>query len=110
VVPGPLVGAVRTTQRAKFSSPAYRRYKDFKTRLRILATLQDIPRDLDADGRYSVSVDVRWKLRARCDLDNLVKSALDALWKQDRRVMHISATAEEHTGDEWMTVWFRVLP
>lgn len=48
----------------------------------------------------SVGVSVSWKKKQRSDLDNVVKGILDALWKNDRRVLFLHAEAQEHTGEE----------
>ena len=94
------MGAVRTTHRQKFVDKNYHRYARFKEALRILANQEQIPRALSATETASVGLSVRWKKRQRCDIDNLIKSILDGLWSNDRRVTEIRAIAEEHTGEE----------
>lgn len=103
-VQGPLVSAVRTTQRGKFCSPAYKRYASFKQVVRAIADIAGVPQDLDPDGIYSVTVEVWWKKRQRQDCDNLIKSFLDSLWRQDRRVLETHYQAHESAGREWALV------
>lgn len=105
VVDGPLVGAVRVTQKSKWTSEPYRRYAAFKKRIRILATAAGVPLDLKKAWRCHVSIEVHFNRRARIDLDNLIKSTLDGCWKQDRRVTKIEASVSEGEGREWMRVW-----
>ena len=100
VVPGPLVGAVRTTQRAKFVDPNYKRYAAFKNHLRICADLVEVPCELEPRDSVSVEIQASWKKRQRIDLDNVVKSVLDGLWRNDRRVISIVASSKEQTGNE----------
>lgn len=102
--PTPLIGAVRTTQRQKFVDPRYKVYQAWKSAFRYHANLELIPKILRADSRYTVEIDMKWRKRARSDGDNLIKAVLDALWKQDRRVLDIRFHAEENTGGESMRV------
>ena len=89
------MGAVRTTQRAKWVDPRYKRYAAYKARLRLLANSNGVPSALDPKGSYSLRVNAWWKGKATCDLDNLIKGAMDALWKNDRRVVEIAAISHE---------------
>lgn len=91
IVLGPLVGAVRTTQRAKWVDPRYQRYAVFKMLIRALADKAGVPSEIPSGHWATVSINVLWLKGARCDLDNLVKSVLDGLWKQDRMVLEIRA-------------------
>jgi Holliday junction resolvase RusA-like endonuclease len=98
IVEGPLVGYVRTTQRAKWVDPAYKRYQAFKATVRLLANAAGVPECIDASA--SVWVHVHWVKRARCDLDNAIKAILDSLWKNDRRVQYINAGSYEGKVEE----------
>jgi Holliday junction resolvase RusA-like endonuclease len=104
-VDGPLVGAVRTTQRAKWVSKPYQRYRAFKDRVRLLATVAGVPPSLDPKDGVKVRLHASWRLRQRIDLDNVIKAILDSLWLNDRRVVEIQATSAEHTGKETVQVW-----
>lgn len=99
-IPGPLVGAVRTTQRQKFVDPRYHKYARFKTLVRLLANQHDIPHSIRPTESFAVGIWVSWVKRQRVDLDNVVKSVLDALWANDRRVLCIQAESSEQTGQE----------
>ena len=101
-VKGPLVGAVRTTRRQMWVDPRYKRYEAFKREIRLLANTVGVPDELT--GYASVNIFVEWKRKARVDLDNLAKSALDALWTQDRKVNKLYCDAFENTGVEQMRV------
>jgi Holliday junction resolvase RusA-like endonuclease len=103
-VPGPLVGAVRTTQAMARFDPRYKKYHAFKDHVRWLANGAGVPQDLDADGSYTVTLEVWWKVRQRIDADNLLKSALDAMWPQDRRALQLHYWAYECYGEERMRV------
>jgi Holliday junction resolvase RusA-like endonuclease len=107
-LPGPLVGAVRVTQMSKWVNPAYKRYLAFKIRIREEADRVGVPEILLHHAEVSVEMEVHWRLRARCDLDNLIKSLLDGTWKNDRRVLRISASAVEQTGLERLVVRIKV--
>lgn len=103
------MGAVRTTQRGKFTSPRYAAYATFKKLVALKAAEACCPRALGDDDNMSVSVAVNWKRRQRIDLDNLVKAVLDSLWRQDRRVTRISCYSRESAGYEDMRVTVEVL-
>ena len=103
-VPGPVRGAVRTTQRAKWVDPAYARYRAFKTTIRLYANQAGIPIALRSDQSACVRLSVNWVGRQRCDLDNVLKGLLDALWANDRRVTEIVGTTRENTGDESISI------
>lgn len=104
------MGAVRTTQRQKFVDPRYHKYSRFKKLIRLIANQYDIPKQLDSEDMAEVSLIVSWKRRQRADLDNIVKSVLDALWANDRRVLRLSASAVENTGkDESVTIAVEVV-
>lgn len=93
-----LMGAVRTTQRAKFCDPRYKRYAQYKTLIRAIANQAGVPDDLDPKKRYSLTIIAYWTKKARCDLDNVLKAVLDGLFKQDRRVLSYSCHAIENAG------------
>ena len=93
-----LMGAVRTTHRAKFCDPRYKRYAQYKTLVRAIANQAGVPDDLDPKKRYSLALFVYWKKKARADLDNVLKAVLDGLFKQDRRVLSYSCHATENAG------------
>ncbi len=102
--PTPLIGAVRTTQRQKWVDPRWKAYQGWKTAFRLHANREGIPKELRKDSRYSVDILIHWRKRARCDADNLIKAALDALFEQDRRVLDIRCHTDENTGGESMRV------
>ena len=91
-----IVPYVRTTQRQKWVDPRYKRYAAWKKAFRLAANVEQFPDELDRDGKYAVTLVLSWTKRARCDLDNAVKGALDALFAQDRRVVSIIANAIEN--------------
>lgn len=107
-IDGPLVGAVRTTQKGKFYSEDYHRYHQFKERLRFLASRGGVPRLLHRDDSVKVRIRIYWRLRQRIDVDNITKAVLDGLWANDRRVLAIDVAAEEHTGRERAEVWVEI--
>lgn len=94
---------VRTTQKQKWVDPQYKKYRAFKLALRASANLSDVPMELDPKKSYSVHVDIYCVKKRRGDVDNYLKSALDALWKQDKQVTKVSAEAFENKGLE-MTI------
>jgi len=95
---GPIIGAVRVTQRSKWTSAPWQRYQAFKTRIRILADIQMVPRDLQPDDDVTVEVMAFFNKRARADADNVLKGVVDALFKRDRRVLSLHVKAIENTG------------
>ena len=103
-IDGPLVGAVRTTQRQKWVDPRYKKYQAFKERVRLIANAAGVPDEIPKDGSASVFIRIHWEKRARADCDNVGKSFLDALWKNDRRVLKLTIEAIEHEGREEATV------
>lgn len=103
---GPFMGAVRMTQRSKWTDPRAHQYASCKRALRLAANAAGIPTDLDPAKSYQVNIVVRFDKRARYDCDNLAKFVLDALWKQDRRVLSLYVLVEENRKCE--EVWVRV--
>ena len=100
-----IVPYVRTTQMRKHFDKAYHRYAKWKDFCRSVANTKGVPSDLASSKRYEVHVAVYWKGKARADLDNCCKGILDSLWKQDRRVLKITAEALEHqTRGDWVLV------
>jgi hypothetical protein len=97
-----IVPYVRTTQRQKFVDPRYQRYAEWKKSIRLVANTAGVPAELDKENIYGVQVIVKWKNKARADLDNAgIKNVLDALWPQDRSIVAIVATTKlEHGSDE----------
>ena len=94
------MGAVRTTQRQKWVCKRYAAYRDYKKRVRLVADTANIPEKPSLDQSVKLALLVNWKKRQRPDLDNVVKGILDAIFKDDRRVLSITADAREHTGKE----------
>lgn len=103
-VEGPLCGYTRTTQRQKFVDPRAKRYEAWKKMVAWEARHQGFPPDLSDGIAYEFSVIVRWRRKARIDLDNIIKGLLDGIWPQDRGILSIHAEAGEHTGEE--ALWF----
>jgi Holliday junction resolvase RusA-like endonuclease len=97
-IPGPIMGAVRTTQRQKWCDPRYKVYQAYKERIRLMANLEGVPNELNKGAYYRLELQVFWAGAARADLDNVIKGVLDALFKQDRRVLSIKAHANERCG------------
>ena len=104
---GPVMGAVRMTQRSKFADPRARKYARLKHALRMAANVAGIPDELDTRKAYAVEAIFRFKGRARYDIDNLGKFVLDALWKQDRRVLSLSLDVMEYRESEDTTITVR---
>lgn len=102
--PGPIVPYVRTTQRAKWVDPAYKRYQDFKTALRSFADTRGFPISLDNDKSYRILISIYLEGRSRYDLDNGVKGIMDALFVQDKRITEIWATFIERHKETQCTV------
>lgn len=101
---------VRTTQRAKFCDPRYRKYRAWKEVVRAKANLAHVPPTLRSDRTYSVHIDVYFKGKRRSDIDNHLKSCLDALWKDDKRVTRVSAEAYERCDNDRMVVHVEEAP
>ena len=99
-IEAPLMGAVRTTQKAKFVDPRYKRYASWKKVVRLIANSNGIPTHLDPKKSYRFEVLAYWKAKQRIDGDNLLKALMDSLWKQDRRITSIEYVACEHNGRE----------
>ena len=95
-----IVPYCRTTQRQKWVDPRYKRYAAWKRDLRIIADARGWPTRLNPDWLYKFGIVVSWTKRAHADLDNVVNWFLDALFKQDRRILRIDAEAVENTGRE----------
>ena len=103
-VEGPLCGYTRTTQRQKFVDPRAKRYDAWKKMVAWEARHHGFPVELDVCLAYEFRVIVRWRFKARIDLDNIIKGLLDGIWPQDRGILSIHAEAGEHTGEE--ALWF----
>jgi Holliday junction resolvase RusA-like endonuclease len=101
---GPFMGAVRMTQRSKWTDPRAQQYAACKRALRLAANTVGIPTDLDPKKSYSVDILVTFEKKARYDCDNLAKFVLDALWTQDRRVLSLSIDVEERRKCEFVEV------
>ena len=95
---GTITGAVRVTQRSKWTSAPWKRYQDFKNRIRQLADLKLIPRDLQPDDDVAIEVMCYWKKRARVDADNVLNGVVDSLFRRDRRVLSLHVYSIENTG------------
>tara|TARA_A100001037_G_C14808423_1_gene482118 strand:+ start:335 stop:619 length:285 start_codon:yes stop_codon:yes gene_type:complete len=68
--------------------------------VRLIANQHDVPHAISPKQSVTVGIWVSWVKRQRVDLDNIVKSVLDALWTNDRRVLCIQAQSTEQTGEE----------
>ena len=99
-----IVPYVRTTQRQKRVDKAYRRYSGWKRYVRLTANTVGIPDELDNETKYIVFICVRWKAKARADIDNCLKGILDALWSQDRRGFEVKAVSVENCEREAVEV------
>lgn len=108
-VQAPIMGAVRTTGRQKFVDPRYKKYHEYKQRVRLLANVAGVPGEIGPEQCVKVMIIVYWKKKARSDLDNVFKSVADALWKQDRRVNSIEAHSVEDEGVEQARVYVEVV-
>lgn len=97
---GPVVPCVRTTSRQKFVDKKYQKYDRFKKAFRLWANTQGFPDDLDLNKSYRMDITFWVMGKSRYDLDNAEKSILDALFKQDRRVLSISARIIERSDKE----------
>ena len=109
-IDGPIVPYVRTTQRQKWVDPRYKRYAAWKSSVRLLATIARWPEELDRKKDYEIAVKVYWKARARADIDNCCKAAMDALFKQDRRILQLTAESVEYTGEEHLRLELDIRP
>lgn len=85
------MGAVRTTQRQKWVDPNYKRYEAYKRAVRLVANTAGVPAAIDAEYRAQVEMFFTFPCEVHADIDNLGKALLDALWKQDRRVIKLWA-------------------
>ena len=102
IVPGPLTGKPRQTQRDKWlKRPCVVRYRDFCDRTRAAA-----PKDLWGHDCFAVYLVahiavkptwskkkkaqlIGWPHRAKPDADNILKGILDALFKEDSRLWDV---------------------
>jgi hypothetical protein len=81
-----------------------------KERIRILAYLAGVPRELDPEGSYKVTMEIFWKKKQRIDAENVRKQAIDCLWSKDRRVVSGSYVAYENHGFELAKMTVEKLP
>ncbi|XGQ69718.1 hypothetical protein AB9T38_05890 [Campylobacter hepaticus] len=80
----------RTTQRAKFVYRDYIKYLDFKKLLQIEFRRQnDINcfQAFDKQKKYEFSLKIGFKNKKHGDADNVLKTVLDALFKNDKNVL-----------------------
>ena len=103
-IPDIIMGAVRTTQRQKWVDPRYKKYKAYKILVRSLADQKGVPDTLDKDSSCAVDITAHWIKKQRCDGDNVIKGILDAIFKNDKRVLYINYRAIENTGKETANV------
>jgi Holliday junction resolvase RusA-like endonuclease len=104
---GPLTPYVRTTQRQKWVDPRYKKYQAFKDTFRLCLNSQLFPIELDKKTRYEVDIEISAVGKVRYDLDNGIKSVLDAAWKQDKQVKCIKAVLNEDEGVDFVKVILR---
>jgi Holliday junction resolvase RusA-like endonuclease len=102
-VPGPPVPAPRMTQRDKWLKPprqCVQAYWDYRDRLR--RVVGNVPVPVEVRVKFFISMPTSWSgkkrylrlgelARSGFDVDNCVKSVLDALWKHDAGVARIVA-------------------
>lgn len=98
IIPGRAVPYVRTTQKQKYTSKSYARYRDYKQLVQIYARKQ-FKGSYDG-SRVSIGVNVylhgqgMFNMGGEGDIDNYIKVALDSLngvlYKDDRQVMKIT--------------------
>lgn len=131
-----LMGAVRTTQRAKFIKymkdratglpkfdkdgnrvlTPYYRYQQYKQTVRALGDTVGIPHNIGKVSKVAANFKVYWRIRQRIDADNIIKGVFDALWPNasggDRRVLSIQYEATENFGKEFaaITLTLRGIP
>ncbi len=102
-IPGPILG-YRASARRAFDP----KYKAYKNRVRLLANQAGVPDDLGENDSAGVSIKVFWKKRARIDVENVLKAIVDAMWKRDRRVLFVDASAYENQKSEEAHVFVRM--
>ena len=107
VIEGPLMGAVRTTQRQKWVDPRYKLYEQFKNYVRLLGNQARIPDTLSSSDKVFVRFNVYWTKRARIDADNIIKGVLDALWPNDRRVLSLWYETKEEAVTEHAEIFIK---
>lgn len=95
---GPVVPYVRTTQKSKWCSKAWKRYAAWKDTFRLFLNAKDFPADLDPKTEYELSIQIFASKKVRYDLDNAVKAVMDASWKQDKQIKGITARLFENQG------------
>ena len=101
-IPGPIRGYVHGG-RLKFSlakAKRYREYDEWREKVRLLANCAQVPDELGKDDSWEVLISIHWTKRARIDGDGVLKGILDALWRNDRRVLFGRYSALEDMGDE----------
>ena len=98
--PDKIVPCVRTTRRQKFVDPSYKKYERWKHAFRLFANTQGFPEDLSLDKSYAIDVKISVIGKSRYDLDNAIKGILDALFKQDRRILAIEGKIFEREQEE----------
>lgn len=100
-IPGPVCGYVHggrlRMDRAK--AKRYRRYDEWRDKVRLLANCAGIPDEIGGDDVWSVSLGIYWERRARIDGDGILKGVLDALWTRDRRVLFGRYSTTEYAGE-----------
>ena len=97
-IPGRPVPYVRTTQKAKFASKSYARYRDYKQFIQIHAKNQFKQPVIEGYVKISINVYLNGKsvpMGNDGDIDNYIKSILDSLnkiiFKDDRQVIEVHA-------------------
>ena len=98
IIPGRPVPYVRTTQKAKFVSKSYARYRDYKEYSQIYLRKQFKRPPIECYVRVDVNIYLNGKtspMGRDGDIDNYCKGALDAankiLFKDDRQVIELHA-------------------
>jgi hypothetical protein len=94
-IDGPLIGH-KCSLRANYD----KRHQLHKERIRILAHVAGVPKNLDPLGSYKVTMEIFWKKKQRIDAGNVLKQTVDCLWDKDRRIIGDTCMAYENHGFE----------
>lgn len=101
---GPLVPYVRTTQRQKWVDKRYKRYQKWKEAFRLCLNTQGFPIELVKGRRYEIEIEIYAEKKVKWDLDNAIKSCLDAAWSQDKGIKVIKAQVKEDQGIDFVKI------
>jgi hypothetical protein len=79
-------------------------YDRWKGLVRMKANQAGVPEAITPDMNVFVRVFIGWARAARIDGDNVLKSLVDGLWKQDRALAGGSWERTTDNGEEWAEV------